>query len=74
MRPEEIREKAETRATPLPEERSVARGDEDRRAEAESILRDSEDRVSSAALARAPAEAAPERRRSEHTAPPSPAT
>jgi hypothetical protein len=70
MRPDEIREKAETRATPLPEERAVERGDEDRRVEAAAILRDSEDRVTSAAEAPAPADAAHEHRRSEDTAPP----
>lgn len=70
MRPDEIREKAETRATPLPEEQAAERGDEDRRAEAAAILRDSEDRVTSAAEAPVPADAAREHRRSEDTAPP----
>jgi hypothetical protein len=70
MRPDEIREKAETRATPLPEERAAERGDEDRRAAAAAVLGDSEDRVTSAAEAPAPADAAREHRRSEDTAQP----
>jgi hypothetical protein len=68
MRPDEISEKAGTRATPLPEERSVEQRGEDRAARAEAILRDSEERISSAAEAAAPADAAVEHRRSEDTA------
>ena len=39
---------AATRAEPLPEERAAEHGGEDRRAEAEQILRDSEERVAEA--------------------------
>jgi hypothetical protein len=56
-----------TRAQPLPEERAVEDGGEDRREQAAAILRDSEDRVAGASAGDAPAEAADERRRSEET-------
>jgi hypothetical protein len=56
-----------TRARPLPEERAVEDGGEDRREEAAAILRDSEDRVAGATEGDAPADAADERRRSEDT-------
>jgi hypothetical protein len=59
---------AATRAEPLPEERVVERGDEDRRAEATEILRDSEQRVAEAADGAAPADAADENRTSAETA------
>jgi hypothetical protein len=52
----------------------VERGTEDRAAEAEAILRDSEERISQADAAPAPADAASERRRSEDTAPPDPSS
>jgi hypothetical protein len=57
-----------TRAEPLPEERAVEDGGEDRREEAAAILRDSEDRVAGATAGDAPAEGADEHRRSEDTA------
>ncbi len=57
-----------TRAQPLPEERAVESGGEDRREEAAAILRDSEDRVAGASAGDAPAEGADEHRRSEETA------
>lgn len=56
------------RAHPLPEEQAAERGDEDRRAEAEGILRDSEARVAEAAGSDAPGDAAEEHRRSADTA------
>jgi|1185.fasta_scaffold833321_2 hypothetical protein len=59
---------AATRAEPLPEERVVERGDEDRRAEATEILRDSEQRVAEAADGVAPGDAADENRSSAETA------
>jgi hypothetical protein len=59
---------AATRAEPLPEERVVERGDEDRHAEATEILRDSEQRVAEAADGVAPADAADENRSSAETA------
>lgn len=61
-------EQAETRAEPLPEERAVEHGGEDRRAEATEILRDSEERVAEADTARTPGDAADEHRHSEDTA------
>jgi len=67
MRPDELSEQAVTRAEPLPEERAVERGGEDRRAEAAEILRDSEGRIAEAAEGNAPADAATERRQSEET-------
>jgi len=54
----------ETRAVPLPEERAVE-GDADRRAEAAEILEESEERISEAATARAPRDAAEEHRTSD---------
>jgi hypothetical protein len=57
-----------TRAQPLPEERAVEDGGEDRREEAAAILRDSEERVAGATAGDAPAEGADEHRRSEETA------
>ena len=57
-------DQAATRAEPLPEE--VAAGDDgDRRAEAEQILRDSEERVAAAAEGAAPGDAARENRASD---------
>lgn len=85
VRSDEFEDKARTRAVPLPEEaavqeavpegsvtpRAVREGPgEDRRAEAETILRDSEDRVTEAATADRPADAAQEHRRSEDTVQP----
>ncbi|NMI01926.1 hypothetical protein [Pseudonocardia acidicola] len=58
---------AATRAEPLPEERAAQTPDEDRRAEAEAILRESEERVAGAAGGATPADAADEHRRSEET-------
>lgn len=60
-------ERAETRAEPLPEEARVTEPDEDRYAEAEGILEDSEERIAQADAGRAPADAAYENRRSEDT-------
>jgi hypothetical protein len=60
----DLHEQAATRAEPLPEE--VAAGDVgDRRAEAEEILRDSEERVAEAAEGNAPGDAADEHRPSD---------
>jgi hypothetical protein len=67
MRPDELSEQAVTRAEPLPEERVVEHGGEDRCAEAAEILRDSEERVAEAVEGNAPADAATERRQSEET-------
>jgi hypothetical protein len=67
MRPDETEHRAATRAEPLPEERAAEQGGEDRRAEAEQILADSEERVADAAGAVAPGDAAAEHRRSEET-------
>lgn len=58
---------AATRAEPLPEERAVETGDEDREAGAAAILADSEERVAGAAEGNAPADGADERRSSEET-------
>jgi hypothetical protein len=60
-------DRAATRAEPLPEERAVETGDEDRQVEAAEILRDSEQRVAEAAEGPAPADAADERRSSAET-------
>jgi hypothetical protein len=68
MRNHDLDRQTDTRAVPLPEERTVERGDEDRHAEAEEILADSEERVDAAARAATPANAAAEHRRSEETA------
>lgn len=65
---EEIVDKADGRAVPLPEERSAEYGGEDRKAEAETILADSENRVAEATFTDKPADAAQEHRRSEDTA------
>ena len=54
MPPDEADEHVATRAEPLPEERAVERGDEDRRAAAAEILHDSEQRVAEAARATRP--------------------
>jgi hypothetical protein len=59
---------AATRAEPLPEERVVERGDEDRRAEAAEILRDSEERIAEASAGAAPGDAADQNRSSAETA------
>ncbi len=67
MRPDETDDRAATRAEPLPEERTAERGEEDRRAEAAQILRESEERIAEAADAAAPADAATEHRRSAET-------
>lgn len=67
MRPDELSERAATRAEPLPEERAVEDGGEDRRAGAAEILRDSEERVVEAWEGNAPSDAATERRQSEET-------
>jgi hypothetical protein len=63
-------ERATTRAEPLPEERAVQRGDEDRTAEAAEILRESEDRIAAVTEADAPGDAAAQHRRSEETTEP----
>jgi hypothetical protein len=65
---DEIEEKARTRAVPLPEEAAKENPDEDRHAEAATILRESEQRVTEAAEADTPADVAEEHRRSEDTA------
>jgi hypothetical protein len=57
----DLTEQSDRRAHPLPEERAVERGDEDRRGQAERILDDSEQRVADAA-------GAEEHRRSADTA------
>jgi hypothetical protein len=61
-------DQAATRAEPLPEERVAERGDEDRRAEATEILRDSEERVAEASDGAAPADAANQNRTSAEAA------
>jgi hypothetical protein len=66
MRPENTDDHVAARAEPLPEERAVERGDEDREAAAAEILHDSEERVADAARAD-PADAADEHRRSQDT-------
>ncbi|HTK65116.1 MAG TPA: hypothetical protein VL595_22195 [Pseudonocardia sp.] len=68
MLPDEIEDKASTRAVPLPEEAVKERPGDDRRAEAEAILGESEDRIAEAADADTPADAADEHRRSEDSA------
>ena len=65
--PGDLPDRAATRAEPLPEERAAEQGGEDRRAEAEAILRESEERVADAAAGTAPAEAAEEHRSSAET-------
>ena len=57
-------ERVATRSAPLPEE-TAAGDDGDRRAEAEQILRDSEERVAAAAEGAAPGDAARENRASD---------
>ncbi len=59
-----------TRAEPLPEERAVEHGDEDRRAEAAAILADSEERIAGAVEGNEPADGADERRTSAETVEP----
>ena len=62
--PRDREDQVATRAEPLPEE--VAAGDVgDRRAEAEEILRDSEERVADAVEGNAPGDAADEHRPSD---------
>jgi hypothetical protein len=63
----DLTEQAVTRAEPLPEERAVEHGEEDRVAEAGAILADSEERIAGAAEGNAPAEGADEHRHSEET-------
>jgi hypothetical protein len=63
-----VESRAATRAEPLPEERVVETGDEDRVAEAAAILADSEERVAGAAEGNAPGDAADEHRTSADTA------
>ena len=58
------------RAEPLPEERAVEDGGEDRVAEAEQILGDSEERIADAAAGNAPGDAADEHRSSADTVEP----
>jgi hypothetical protein len=59
-----VESRARTRAEPLPEERAVETGDEDREAEAAAILADSEERVAGAAEGDAPSDGADEHRTS----------
>jgi hypothetical protein len=54
---------------PLPEEAAAEQGGEDRYSAAAEVLRDSEERVTAAAEAGAPGDAARENRTSEDTAP-----
>lgn len=68
MRNDEIDELARTRAVPLPEEAAKESTDANRRAEAETVLGDSENRIAEAAATPRPADAADEHRRSEDTA------
>ena len=70
MRPDELSDQVESRATPLPEEERAEEGGEDRRAEAREILRDSEERIDQAASGSRPADAAKENRSTEETADP----
>lgn len=66
--PESVaRDRAPSRATPLPEEAAGAPTDGDARAGAEEILRESEERISGAAAGDEPADDAEQRRRSEET-------
>jgi hypothetical protein len=58
---------AETRAEPLPEERAVETGEEDREAGAAAILAESEERVAGAVEGNAPGDAADEHRTSAET-------
>jgi hypothetical protein len=62
--PDQVR----TRSEPLPEERAVETGGEDRGAEAAAILAESEERVAGAAEGRSPGAAADEHRTSADTA------
>lgn len=66
--PDPVETRAATRAEPLPEERAVETGGEDRVAEATAILSDSEERVAEAAEGDAPGDAADEHRTSADTA------
>ncbi len=59
---------ARTRAEPLPEERAVETGDEDRESGAAAILTESEERIAEASEANAPGDAADENRTSADTA------
>ena len=70
MRPDELSDQVTTRAVPLPEEERAEHGEEDRRAEAREILRDSEQRIDEAATGPRPADAARENRPTEETAGP----
>ena len=66
--PESVaRDRAPSRATPLPEEAAGAPTDGDDRAGAEEILRESEERIAGADDGEHPAEGADQRRRSEET-------
>ena len=62
--PDQVR----TRSEPLPEERAVETGGEDRGAEAAAILAESEERVAGASEGRSPGAAADEHRTSADTA------
>lgn len=70
MGPDELSERADTRAEPLPEERVAEQGGEDRRSAAAEILRDSEERVAAASDGNAPGDAAVQHRSSAETAEP----
>jgi hypothetical protein len=66
--PESVaRDRAPSRATPLPEEAAGAPTDGDDRAGAEEILRESEERIIGAESGEEPADDADQRRRSEET-------
>lgn len=67
MQPADPADPVVTRAEPLPEERAVETGEEDRRAEAEAILAESEERVAGAVEGNAPGDAADEHRTSAET-------
>jgi hypothetical protein len=67
MTPDQTPDPAAGRAEPLPEERAAEEGGEDRQAEAEQILRESEERIAEATDGSAPGDAAAEHRRSEDT-------
>ncbi|MBC8092730.1 MAG: hypothetical protein H7Y15_12480 [Pseudonocardia sp.] len=60
-------DRTESRAEPLPEERAAETGSEDRRAEAEAILAESEQRVADAVGGDTPSDGADEHRHSEDT-------
>ncbi|HZZ45314.1 MAG TPA: hypothetical protein VFE65_00345 [Pseudonocardia sp.] len=65
---EEIENRVTSRSVPLPEEAAAEHGGEDRRAEADSILGESEERVAAASATARPSDAADEHRRSAETA------